>query len=121
MKIVEVEFYRKMNGTIPVQDFLYSLNPKLRAKAFKDIELLRIMGNELKEPYVKPIKGVRNKGLYELRIKFSSDIARIFYFIYYNNKFVLLHGFVKKTMKTPENEINKARKYMEDYNRRANS
>ena len=68
---------------------------------------------------MKPIKGKGNKGLYELRIKFSSDIARIFYFTYYNNKFVLLHRFVKKTMKIPDNEIKKARKYMEDYKRRS--
>lgn len=117
--IYELDFYRKENGRVPVQDFLYSLNPKLRAKAFRDIELLKKMGTELKEPYVKPIKGKDNRGLYELRIKFSSDIARIFYFTYYNNKFVLLHGFIKKTMKTSENEIRIARKYMEDYKRRA--
>lgn len=118
-KIFDVEFYMKSNGEIPVQNFLYSLEPKLRAKAFKDIELLHTMGNDLKEPYVKPIKGKKNKGLYELRIKFSSDIARIFYFTYYNNKYVLLHGFIKKVMKTPENEIDRARKYMEDYKRRS--
>lgn len=76
------------------------------------------MGKELKEPYVKPLKGKKNKGLYELRIKFSSNAARIFYFTYCNNKYVLLQGFIKKTMKTPENEIDKARKYMEDYKRR---
>lgn len=111
----------KSNGKVPVQDFLYSLEPKLRAKAFNDIELLQKIGKDLKEPYVKPIKGKKNKGLYELRIKFSSDIARIFYFTYYNNKYVLLHGFIKKTMKTPEKEIDKARKYMEDYKRRADS
>lgn len=108
----------KENGEIPVQDFLTSLTPKLRAKAFSDIELLKNLGNELKEPYVKPIKGKNNKGLYELRIKFANDIARIFYFTYYNNKFVLLHGFIKKTMKTPESEIKKARNYMKDYRRR---
>lgn len=118
-KIFDLEFYIKENGKIPVQDFLYSLPAKLRAKAFSDIELLRNMGNELREPYVKPIKGTRNKGLYELRIKFSSDIARIFHFTYYNNKYVLLHGFIKKSMKLPEKEIDKARKYMEDYKRRA--
>lgn len=28
-KIFELEFYRKENGKIPVQDFLYSLNPKM--------------------------------------------------------------------------------------------
>ncbi|MCI8379117.1 MAG: hypothetical protein HFH72_11460 [Lachnospiraceae bacterium] len=32
---------------------------------------------------------------------------------------MLLHGFIKKTMKIPESEIKKARKYMEDYRRRA--
>ena len=87
IKIFELDFYMKEDGKIPVQDFLYSLNPKLRAKAFSDIELLKKMGTELKEPHVKPIKGKENKGLYELRIKFSSDIARIFYFTYYTTKY----------------------------------
>ena len=108
------------NGKIPVRDFLYSLEPKLRAKAFRDIELLKSLGNELREPYVKPIKGEENRGLYELRIKFAKDIARIFYFTYYNNKFILLHGFIKKSMKTPTTEIERARNYMEDYKRRNN-
>ena len=91
---------------------------KLRAKAFRDIEILQEHGNDLREPYVKPIKGKYGKGLYELRIKYANDIARIFYFTYYNNKFVLLHGFIKKTMKTPNSEIQKAQLYMEDYKRR---
>ena len=95
-----------------------SLPAKLRAKAFSDMELLQKHGNDLREPYVKPIKGKYGKDLYELRIKFASDIARIFYFTYYNNKFVLLHGFIKKTMKTPSGEIQKAYEYMEDYKRR---
>lgn len=118
-KIFDLEFYMKSNGKIPVQDFLYSLKPKLRAKAFKDIELLKNLGSELREPYVKAIKGNKNKGLYELRIKFSTDAVRIFYFTYHNNKYVLLHGFIKKTMKTPSREIERARKYMEDYKRRS--
>ena len=72
----------------------------------------------MREPYVKPIKGKYGKDLYELRIKFAGDIARIFYFTFHNNKFVLLHGFIKKTMKTPSGEIQKAHLYMEDYKRR---
>ena len=115
----DVEFYMKSNGRIPVQDFLYSLDPKLRAKVFKEIELLHIMGDTLREPYVKPITGKNNKGLFELRIKFSNDAARIFYFTYHHNKCILLHGFIKKTMKTPRKEIERARKYMEDYLRRS--
>lgn len=101
-----------------MREFLCSLPPKLRAKAFSDIELLQKHGNTLREPYVKPIKGKENRGLYELRVKFSSDIARIFYFAYYNNHYILLHGFIKKTMKTPKKEIDRARRYMEDYRRR---
>ena len=116
--IAQIEFYQKANGKIPVSDFLQSLPPKLKAKAIKDIDLLEEQGNALREPHVKPIKGEKNKGLYELRIKFSSDIARIFYFTYYNNKFILLHGFIKKTLITPPREIEKARSYMEDYKRR---
>lgn len=116
---MDIDFYKKENGKIPVQDFLYSLEPKLRSKAFRDIELLQNLENELKELYVKSLKGNKNKGLYELRIKFSNDIARIFYFTYCDNKYILLHGFIKKSMKTPTKEIDKARKYMEDYKRRS--
>ena len=119
VKIAEIEFYQRENGKIPVYEFLQSLTPKLKAKALKDIDLLEEQGNSLREPHVKPIKGDKNKGLYELRIKFASDIARIFYFTYYNNKFVLLHGFIKKTLVIPPREIERARIYMEDYKRRA--
>ena len=76
-------------------------------------------GSERREPYVKPIRGKENKGLYELRIKFANDIVRIFYFTYYNGKYILLHGFLKKTMKTPRGELERARNYMEDYKRRS--
>ena len=115
---VEVVFYQRENGKIPVREFLFSIPAKLRAKAFKDIELLKKFGSELREPYVKPIKGKKNKGLYELRIIYGNDIARIFYFVFINNKYILLHGFIKKSMATPIKEIEKARGYMEDYVRR---
>ena len=45
-----------------------------------------------KEPYVKHIDGE----IWELRIRFSSDISRIFYFTWNFNTIVLLHGFVKR-------------------------
>lgn len=114
----EVVFFQKENGDIPVLEFILSLNPKIRAKAYSEIELLKKHGSDLREPYVKPMKGYKNKGLYELRVKFSSDISRIFYFAYKSNVFVLLHGFTKKTNKTPENEIQRARKNKIDYEKR---
>ena len=114
----EVEFYQKDNGSIPVVEFLLSLQPKMRAKAYREIELLKKHGPNLREPFVKPLKGVKNKGIYELRIKFSSDISRIFYFTPRQDGFVLLNGFLKKTNKTPERELETARKYKVDYERR---
>ena len=50
--------------------------------------------------------------------KFSSDITRMFYFLFDKNKFVLLHGFVKKVNKPPERELDRALNYKLDYERR---
>jgi phage-related protein len=114
----QVEYYKKENGNIPVLDYLLSLDSKMRAKAYSEIELLEKHGPKLKEPYVKSIKGTRYKGLFELRVKFASDISRIFYFTYRQNTFVLLHGFTKKTGKIPQKELDRALRYKEDYERR---
>jgi len=114
----EVEYYQKENGEIPVEEFLLTLNPKLRAKAYSDIMLLNRLGINIRAPYAAPIKGDKYKGLFELRTKFSSDITRIFYFLYDRNKFVLLHGFVKKTNKPPDRELDRALDYKLDYERR---
>lgn len=110
----QVEFYEKENGEIPVNDFLLSLNEKMRAKAAKEIHILSEYGNRLREPYSKHIQ----EGIFELRIKFASDISRIFYFFFDGNKIILTNGFIKKTQKTPKEEIEKAIKYKEDYQRR---
>ena len=114
----EIEYYQKENGEIPVEDFLLTLNSKLRAKAYSDIMLLKRLGINIREPYAAPIKGEKYKGLFELRTKFSSNITRIFYFLFDKNKFILLHGFVKKADKPPESELNRALDYKQDYERR---
>ena len=114
----DIEYYQKENGEIPIEDFLLSLNPKLRAKAYSDIMLLKHLGINIRAPYSSPIQGDKYRGLFELRTKFSSDITRIFYFLYDQNKFVLLHGFVKKTNKTLERELELAMKYKKDYESR---
>jgi phage-related protein len=65
----------------------------------------------LKEPYTKQMKGK----LRELRITEKGGSVRIFYFSVNGKKFVLLHGFIKKTAKTPVREIEIAQKRMEDF------
>ena len=110
----DIEFYRLANGEVPVEEFLDSLDPKMRNKAIRSLELLEEFGNTLREPNSKAM----GNGLFELRIKFSSDITRIFYFFYVDNKIVLTNEFVKKTQRTPPAEIELARKYKADYERR---
>ena len=90
-----IEYYKKANGVCPVAEFLDSLAPKFAAKALRSIDLLEEKGATLREPLAKHIDGA----IWELRVKFASDIARIFYFAAEARKLVLLNGFVKKTQK----------------------
>lgn len=110
----DVDFYRTKDNIAPVEEFLESLNVKLRAKALHELNILQQFGINLREPHSKPIKN----GMFELRIKLGSDISRIFYFFYIGNKIILTNGFIKKTNKTPKSEIDKALKYKADYERR---
>jgi phage-related protein len=67
----------------------------------------------VKEPYIKQLTG--HKKLFEIRIKDRTGISRILYFAHTGRKFVLLHGFSKKTDKTPQREIETAEERMKDY------
>jgi phage-related protein len=73
--------------------------------------MLETNGIDLGEPYVKPL----GEKLYEVRAEVNRKAIRVIYFLYTGRRFILLHGFQKKTQKTPEKELNKARKYFEDF------
>jgi phage-related protein len=107
----EVEFYRDSSGIEPVGVFLDTLPDGMRAKVTKLLDLLSEQGVLLKEPYTRHIRGK----LRELRIKDHLGHIRILYFTFTGRRFVLLHGFIKKTDKTPEREIEVAEKRMKDY------
>jgi phage-related protein len=109
-----IKLYEKENGKIPVEEFMSELPAKHKEKIDRTIKLLKQFGTELPQPHAEPIDGK----LWELRTKLSSNISRVFYFLTVGNTFILLHGFTKKTQKTPPNEIEKAKEYMRDYLRR---
>ncbi len=94
----------------PAKNFLVNLDIKLRAKAFRTIELLQEFGPFLKEPHAKKITGTKN--LFELRVKFSNNICRLFYFHHENSIYVTTSGYVKKDQKLDKAEIDKALKLM---------
>jgi len=99
-------------------DFILTLDPKQQAKTYREIDLLEKFGNELHFPHVDTIKGDKYKGLKELRIKFASNIFRIFFFLFQDNNAILLHGIIKKRQKTPKSELDVAFDRMKDYLRR---
>lgn len=114
----EVETYIKESGEDPVAEFINTLSVKQQSKTAWEIELLKTYGPTLREPYVRAIKGEKYTGLYELRIQQGNDISRIFYFLPIGKKYILLHGFVKKTQKTPPRELDTALRNKQDYLRR---
>lgn len=107
----DVEYYEKEDGTFPAEEFILSLDTKMQAKMFRELELLETFGNEFREPHSKPL----GDGIYEIRAKVASDITRVLYFFVVNKKIILTNGFVKKTQKTPDSEITLAKKYRKDY------
>lgn len=75
------------------------------------IELLEENGPALRMPYSEHLQD----GIFELRVKFSSNITRVLYFFYVEKKIILTNGFVKKTQKTPKNELLTAIKYRQEF------
>ena len=107
-----IEFFVDKQGRSPVEEFLNDLPVKERAKAERLIQLLRQHGHKLElfgGSQVKALKG--HKPLKELR----PVPNRVIYFIYENERIILLHGFKKKSNKTPQREIKKAESRMDQF------
>ena len=83
----------------------------MQAKLFRLLELLELKGNDLREPYSKPL----SDGIFEVRAIQGNQITRVLYFFVIGKKIILTNGFVKKTQKTPTREIELAKKYRTDY------
>lgn len=110
----EIEFYDLEDGSAPVKEFLDALDPKMKAKTLRTIDLLEQNGPRLRLPY----SGSLGNGLFELRVRQGSDITRVLYFFFIGKKVVLTNGFTKKTQKTPPAMMELARRYKADYERR---
>ncbi|MDR2630454.1 MAG: type II toxin-antitoxin system RelE/ParE family toxin [Spirochaetaceae bacterium] len=95
------------------KEFLTNLEPKLMAKAFRTINLLKQFGPVLTLPHSRKIIG--SDELYELRVQYGNNICRLFYFYYKNELYVILSGFIKKQDKTDPKEIERALKIIREY------
>lgn len=101
-KIVKAAFYQAANGTEPVRDWLKSLPDGDRKLIGADIKAVEF-GWPLGLPLCRPITG--RKGIWEVRTSLTGGrIARVMFSVV-GEKMILLHGFIKKTKKTPKPDI----------------
>ncbi|HKJ37667.1 MAG TPA: type II toxin-antitoxin system RelE/ParE family toxin, partial [Anaerolineales bacterium] len=93
-----VEFYRKANGRIPTAEFLDSLSNKERVFIRRSLQRLEEYGTELERPHVAPLRD----HIWEIRKKTHQGNIRLLYFFFDGEKFIITHGFKKKTGKVPD-------------------
>ena len=104
-----VFFYRTAGGNEPVRAWLKELDPEDR-KAI-GIDLLRV---QEEWPIGMPVCKSLGKGLWEVRTDLQSNhTARVLFFVY-DDQVGVVHGFIKKTQKTPETDLEMARRRMKE-------
>lgn len=108
----KIEFYQSKSDNPLVYDWFLNQEPKVKARFAQIFDLLQDKGTSVGMPYVRPVV---NTKLYEIRVEQSTNIYRIFYFAYTGQRFILLHGFQKKTQKTPKKEIELAEKRRKEF------
>jgi len=94
------------------EKFFVKLNSKVKEKVIWTIQLIEEV-DRIPKNYFKYIEGT--DGLFEIRIKYKSDIFRIFCFFDEGKLVVLANGFQKKKQKTPKKEIIKALRIKKEY------
>jgi phage-related protein len=100
--ILEVRFYATDQGREPVRDWLKALTPDARKAIGEDIKTVQF-GWPLGMPLVRKME----PGLWEVRSTIDTGIARVL-FTTAGPVMVLLHGFIKKSDKTPRDDLKMA-------------
>jgi phage-related protein len=106
--ILDVVFYRTDAGNEPVREWLKGLPREDRRTIGEDIKTAQY-GWPLGMPLIRKME----RNLWEVRSNISSGIARVLFTVK-GAMMILLHGFVKKSQKTPPSELNTARRRLSD-------
>src|SRR5271169_2158141 len=104
-KILPAVFYRSAAGSEPVRDWIKGLSRDDKRIVGTDIATVEF-GWPVGMPACRPVTSRR--GVWEVRSSLTQKrIARVLFFVY-QGQMVLLHGFIKKTQQTPEEELDLA-------------
>jgi phage-related protein len=112
LKMISALFYTELSGNQPVRDWLIKLDDDSRIAIGRDI-----MTVEFRWPIGAPFVKSLGKGLWEVRSSLENTIARVI-FIIEDGHMILLHGFIKKTQKTPIQDIEIALERARNYKAR---
>lgn len=103
IKIISVVFYKTESGTEPVREWLKGLSKADKITIGENIKTVEF-GWPLGMPLVRKL----DTGLWEVRSNLSDKkIARVIFTVQ-NDLMVLLHGFIKKSQKTPQSDLKTA-------------
>jgi len=102
--ILAVVFFRTDTGREPVREWLKSLDKEARKAIGEDIKLV-----QFRWPLGMPLVRKIETDLWEVRSHLSGGrVARVF-FTFGGSEMALLHGFIKKSQKTPQRDLSLAR------------
>ena len=100
MKTISVSFYKSLTGNEPVREWLKSLSKEDKTIIGEDIKTV-----EFGWPQGMPLVRKPDQNLWEVRSDITNKaIARVIFTIS-GRIMVLLHGFIKKSQKTPPNDL----------------
>jgi phage-related protein len=104
-KRVPAIFYRTEAGGEPVREWLKGLSREDKKRIGEDIKTVEF-GWPVGMPVCRPL----GDGIYEVRTSLGQNrIARVLFYVDKRGRMVLLHGFIKKTQKTPVEDMDLAR------------
>lgn len=114
----KIIFYKDKRGNSEIEQYLLKLQKKKDKdtkikfnKIIAYIDMLSKHGISIGEPYIKHLEN----DIWELRPLRD----RILFAYMNNNKIILLNIFLKQTQKTPQREIQKAKRYLKDFIKRS--
>ena len=106
---LRVKFYQTPNGNEPVREWLQSLSKEAKKAVGEDIRVAQMVW-----PKGMPLVKHLGKKMWELRSIIPNGIVRIFFTVK-NEHIVLLHGFVKKSQKIPQQELEVAQRRLKEW------
>ena len=110
----EVVFFAKEDGSRPACEFMDILSVKMRARLIKIVAMLGEYGVQVRMPYSEYLQD----GIFQIRAQQEGNISRVLYFFAVGKTVVLTNGFTKRRPKRPPAEIELAKRYKADYERR---